>query len=75
MTGLWQLGPKQREPFGSNTLSAPLYITLLNTTPGTNADVTVTFVSDPGPFGLGGGGYALYVEFVVFRIYSSMHLI
>lgn len=55
------LGPNDRKPLDPSLPSSPLYITLHNVTPGTNADVTLIFHSGGGPFGLGGAGYAVVV--------------
>ncbi len=56
---LVELGPEDRSPLDSSLPNSPLYVTLLNDSPGVNADLTITLKSDPGPFGLGGGGYAM----------------
>ena len=42
------LGKQHREPLDPTKPSSPLYITLHNVTPGTNADLTVEFVSGGG---------------------------
>jgi hypothetical protein len=49
------LGPDDRKPIDTTLPDSPLYVTLLNASPGVNAALTITLLSDPGPFGLGGG--------------------
>ncbi len=57
---LVELGPDERVPTDPTLYpTSPLYVTLLNKSPGVNADLTITLLSDPGLFGLGAGGYAM----------------
>lgn len=48
-------------PFEASLPAAPLYITILNNTPGTNADFVIEFQSPSlaGPFGLGAAGFGM----------------
>lgn len=56
---LVELGSDDRVPTDPMYPTSPLYVTLLNKSPGVNADLTITLLSDPGLFGLGAGGYAM----------------
>ena len=62
------LGDSERTPIDPSLPKSPLYITLHNVTPGTNADITIVFHSGGGPFGLGGAGYAVIVVIALVAI-------